>query len=266
MSKIFMLLLSLVLLLVSSMSASGAAVEVISLLDVQGEGNTQLLLGVSKSQLKEFLPNGKMKSQILAYFVKTHDNNILFDTGLRDGHIVKRLAENGIKPEDVKTIMITHLHGDHFGGLVNEHNEAAFPNAIVYVNVVERAYWVDDVKNEAVIDALNLYDGRVKLFNFGDEVLTGVKAIDASGHTPGHTAFEVCNEVLIVGDIIHFPEIQLPLPEISVKYDVDPDQARESRKKILDYAAEKNFTIAGMHITPPGIYKIKKAGTGYEKF
>ncbi|MBQ9594979.1 MAG: hypothetical protein IJR35_03895 [Synergistaceae bacterium] len=80
MSKIFMLLLSLVLLLVSSMSASGAAVEVISLLDVQGEGNTQLLLGVSKSQLKEFLPNGKMKSQILAYFVKTHDNNILFDT------------------------------------------------------------------------------------------------------------------------------------------------------------------------------------------
>ncbi|MBQ7733032.1 MAG: MBL fold metallo-hydrolase [Synergistaceae bacterium] len=266
MSKIFMLLLSLVLLLVSSMSASGAVVEVISLLDVQGEGNTQLLIGASESQLKELLQDGKMKSQILAFFVKTPDDNILFDTGLRDGNIVKRLAENGIKPEDVKTILITHLHGDHFGGLVDADNNAAFPNASVYVNVVERAYWVDDVRNEAVINALNLYAGRVKLFNFGDEVLPGVKAIDASGHTPGHTAFNVCNEVLIVGDIMHFPEVQLPLPEVSVKYDVDPDQARESRKKILDYAAEKNFTIAGMHITPPGIYKIKKAGTGYEKF
>ena len=264
MSK-FLAALSLAVILLS-VSSAFAEVQVISLLDVQGEGNSKLLIGISDSQLKELLPDGKFNSQILAFFVRTPEHNILFDTGLRDGNIIKRLAENGIKPEDVKTILLTHLHPDHFGGLVDANNNAAFPNAEIYVNAVERDYWVNDIKNEAVINALNLYSERVHVFNFGDEVRPGVKALDASGHTPGHTVFDVNNEVLIVGDIMHFPEVQLKMPEVSVKYDVDPDKARESRIKILDYAAEKNITIAGMHITPPGIFKIKKAETGYEKF
>ncbi|MBQ6772463.1 MAG: MBL fold metallo-hydrolase [Synergistaceae bacterium] len=264
MSK-FLIALSLAVILLS-VSSAFASVEVISLLDVQGEGNTGLLIGISDSQLKELLPDMKMKSQILAFLVKTPDENILFDTGLGDGHIIKRLSENGLRPEDIKTILLTHLHPDHFGGLVDADNKAAFPNADIYVNEVERAYWVNDIKNEAVINALNLYGDRVHVFNFGDEVISGIKALDASGHTPGHTVFDVNNEVLIVGDIMHFPEVQLKMPEVSVKYDVAPDKARESRIKILDYAADKNITIAGMHITPPGILKIKKAGQGYEKF
>ena len=189
--------------------------------------------------------------------MKTQGENILFDTGLRYGHIIKRLAENGLTPEDVKTILLTHLHPDHFGGLVDENNNAAFPNADIYVNAVERAYWVNDVKNESVINALNLYSERVHVFNFGDEVRSGVKALDASGHTPGHTVFDINSELLIAGDIMHFPEIQLKKPDISVKYDVDPDKARESRKKILEYAAKNNIAIAGMHITWPGVHKIK---------
>ncbi len=65
---------------------------------------------------------------------------------------------------------------------------------------------------------------------------------------------------------MHFIEIQLPVPDVAVRYDVDPEKAIESRKKILDYAAENKIKIAGMHITPPGIINVKKNGNSYEKF
>ena len=244
-------------------------IEIISLLDRQGEGDAALLINATDEQKAEFLPDGKLNSQILAFYVKIKDREILFDTGLRNGNISKRLAENGVKNSEVKTIFLTHLHPDHFGGLVDSEGKAAFPNAEIYVSRIERDYWVNEIKNGNVIEALNLYQDKIHLFDFDDEFFSGVKALDASGHTPGHTVFDIKadgEELLIVGDIMHFVDIQLPVPDVSVRYDVDPDKARESRKKILDYAAENNIKIAGMHITSPGIIKVKKNETGYEKF
>ena len=265
MQKIF--LTGLFIFLMSASSAF-ASIEVISLLETQGKGDPALLIGATEEQKEKYLPDGKLNSQILAFYVKIPGREILFDTGLPNGNIAKRLSENGIKPEDVKIILLTHLHPDHFGGLV-KNGKATYPNAEVYVSKIERDYWVNDVKNENVIKALGLYEKKLHLFEFNDEVFDGVKAIDASGHTPGHTVFEIKadgEELLIVGDIMHFIDIQLPVPDISVKYDVDPDKARETRKKILNYAAENNVKIAGMHITPPGVIKVKKNETGYEKF
>ncbi len=265
MQKIF--LTGLFIFLMSASSAF-ASIEVISLLETQGKGDPALLIGATEEQKEKYLPDGKLNSQILAFYVKIPGREILFDTGLPNGNIAKRLSENGIKPEDVKIILLTHLHPDHFGGLV-KNGKATYPNAEVYVSKIERDYWVNDVKNENVIKALGLYEKKLHLFEFNDEVFDGVKAIDASGHTPGHTVFEIKadgEELLIVGDIMHFIDIQLPAPDVSVKYDVDPDKARETRKKILDYAAENNVKIAGMHITPPGVIKVKKNETGYEKF
>ena len=260
------LLVALMLVCVTQV-AFASSIEVISLLDTQGEGNPDLLIGATDEQKAQYLPDGKLPSQILAYYVKVSGQGILFDAGLCDGHIVNELAKNGIEASDVDTILITHLHPDHFGGLLTPEGERAFPNAKVYVGRVERDYWVNTLKNENVINALKLYD--VQEFEFDDELFGSVKAIEATGHTPGHTVFEVKaddEKLLIVGDIVHFIQIQFPLPEISVKYDTDPDKARESRKKILDYAAENNIPIAGMHITPPGIFRVNKSETGYEKY
>lgn len=262
------ILLTGLFIFLMSASSAFASIEVISLLETQGKGDPALLIGATEEQKEKYLPDGKLNSQILAFYVKIPGREILFDTGLPNGNIAKRLSENGIKPEDVKIILLTHLHPDHFGGLV-KNGKATYPNAEVYVSKIERDYWVNDVKNENVIKALGLYEKKLHLFEFNDEVFDGVKAIDASGHTPGHTVFEIKadgEELLIVGDIMHFIDIQLPVPDVSVKYDVDPDKARETRKKILDYAAENYVKIAGMHITPPGVMKVKKNETGYEKF
>ena len=243
--------------------AHASSINVVSLLDVQGENDASLLIGATDEQKAQYLTDGKVKSQILAFWV----NGVLYDAGLRDGHIVKELAKNGVSASDVKTILITHLHPDHFGGLVDSEGKAAFPNAEVYVGKVERDYWVNEVKNENVINALGLY--TVKTFMFGDEVIPGVKAIDTSGHTPGHVSYliEADGERLIVaGDIMHFPEIQLPVPDVAVRYDVDAVKAVQSRKFLLDYAAWKKIPVAGMHITPPGIINVEKSGDGYKKF
>ena len=267
MQKIFAL--TLIFLCISASVAFADAIEVFSLLERQGKNDTALLLGATEEQKAKFISDGELNSQILAFYVKISDREILFDTGLRNGNIAKRLAENGVFPSDVKTILLTHLHPDHFGGLVDTEGKAAFPNAEIYVSRIERDYWVNEIKNENVIEALSLYENKLHLFEFDDEIFDGIKAIDASGHTPGHTVFDIKTDdekLLIVGDIMHFIEIQLPVPDVSVRYDVDPDKARESRKKILDYAAENEIKIAGMHITSPGIIKVKKNDNGYEKF
>lgn len=244
-------------------SSAYASINVVSLLDVQGENDSGLLIGATEEQKALYLTDGKVKSQILAFWI----NGVLYDAGLRDGHIVKALYKNNVLSSDVKNILITHLHGDHFGGLLDAEGRKNFPNAEVFVSKPEYDYWVNELKNENVISTLKLY--HVNLFSFGDEVIPGVRAMDTSGHTPGHVSYLVESEgekLIVAGDIMHFPEIQLPVPDVAVKYDVDPVKAVQSRKFILDYAAWKNIPVAGMHITPPGIIRVKKSGEGYEKF
>ena len=107
------------------------------------------------------------------------------------------------------------------------------------------------------------------MFEPGDKVMPGVKALDTSGHTPGHVSFLLKSgkdKLLVIGDLIHFSRIQLPLPEVAVKYDVDPAKAVQARKRIFDFACEKRIPMAGMHVPFPGMLNLKKAGAGYEEY
>ena len=261
------IILALIISIIASSCSFAGSIETIPLIDRQGESDTSLLINASDSEKEEYFPDGEMPSQILAFYVKVQGQGVLFDAGLQDGNITAGLMKNGINPSDVKTILITHLHPDHFGGLVNFSGKASFLNAVVYVSAPEYDYWVNELKHKPVISALSLY--QVHTFQYGDEVLPGIRAVDTSGHTPGHASFfieEGGEKLIIAGDILHFPEIQMPHPEVSVRYDVDPVKAEQSRRFILDYAAWKDIPIAGMHITPPGIIRVRKSGEGYETY
>lgn len=254
-------------LLVSS-SAWAGEIETISLFDKQTTPDFSVLVGADEGQKAKYFPDGKITGNILAFLVKIKGRVILFDTGLPDGQITAELKKNGVAAGDVKTILLTHLHRDHFGGLVNTEGKASFPNAHVYVSRAERSYWVDEKKDLNVIHALAQYEDRVHVFEFNDEVMPGVKSLDTSGHTPGHTSFMLESgkeKLLIIGDLIHFPRIQLPLPEVAVKYDVDPARAIQARKRIFDYAIDNKIPMAGMHMPFPGTFILKKAGAGYEE-
>ena len=251
-------------------SAKLGDIEIFSLVDAQGEAPVSLLIGATDEQIEKYVPKGKLQSQILAFLVKLQGKNILFDTGLgeaKGGKMMNALRDLEVKPEDINSIYLTHLHPDHIGGLT-ENGKAIFPKADIYVSRIEKDWWFNDRKDENVIKTFEPYEGRINIFEFGDELSGCIKAIDASGHTPGHTAFHVKTqngEILVVGDILHFAEIMLDLPDVAVKYDVDPVKAPKAREFILDMAAENNIPIAGMHFSVPGLWRIQKEENKYKK-
>ena len=266
MKKIFAVLL---LCLLISCSAWASGIETVTLFDRQSKPNTSLLIGAGAEQIARYCPDGRLSGNVLAFLVKMKGRAILFDAGLPDGRIAAELKKNGLAAGDVKTILLTHLHRDHFGGLLDAEGKAAFPNAEVYVGRAERAWWINKKKDQNVIRAFAQYAGRIHEFESGARVMPGVKALDTSGHTPGHVSFLLKSgkeKLLIIGDLIHFTGIQLPLPDVAVKYDVDPVKATEARKRIFDYACENNIPVAGMHIPFPGTLRLKKTGAGYEAY
>lgn len=159
----------------TSVSAWAGNMETVTLFDKQSHPDTSILMGADAEQKAKYFPDGKMEGNVLAFLVKIKGREILFDTGLPDGRIAAELKKNGRTVGDVKTILLTHLHRDHYGGLVDASGKAAFPNAAVYVSRAERAYWVDEKKDVNVIHALAQYAGRVHEFEPGDKVMPGGK-------------------------------------------------------------------------------------------
>ncbi|MCR5346767.1 MAG: MBL fold metallo-hydrolase [Fretibacterium sp.] len=247
------------------------SMQVFPLLDAQGKSPASLLVGATEEQVAQYVPEGELRSQILAFLVKISDQNFLFDTGLgtaRGGKVMDALKALDVSPSDIDAVFLTHLHMDHVGGLTDANGKAIFSKAEVYVSRVEREWWCEEQKDKNIIKAFAPYEGRLRVFEFGESPLPGITAIDASGHTPGHTVFHVRageGELLVIGDILHFAEIQLPLPQIAVKYDTCQEKAPKARKYILDMAADKKIPVAGMHCPFPGLWCIaKKSGGGYE--
>lgn len=199
--------------------------------------------------LKESVP-----SSISVFVVERNGKRLLFDTGL--GHGQGRLAALldllEIKPADIDYLFLTHLHGDHIGGMTDMEGRAVFAEAEVYLSRSEYDGWMEmpEEKNAQAVATLKAYDGRLHLFEFGDILPGGVLAVNAVGHTPGHTVYQV-GQILIVGDIIHGAALQMEHPEICATYDMDKEQAIASRRRILDYVKQNGLAMAGMHLPSP---------------
>ena len=193
------------------------------------------------------MPDG-MPSSISAYLIKTNGKTILFDAGLdpsRNGQLLNELSKINVTPEQIDYVYITHFHGDHIGGMLNADGEKVFTNAEVYVSRLEKES--DLGKGEQAVKMFEKYGDKIHVFNFGDKLPEDVLAIDAVGHTPGHTAFQKGN-LLIVGDLMHALALQLKYPEYCPNFDGDKEKAIASRKRILEYAKTNGLTISGMHL------------------
>jgi glyoxylase-like metal-dependent hydrolase (beta-lactamase superfamily II) len=167
------------------------------------------------------------------------------------------------------------MHGDHIGGLLKD-GARRFPNARVLCAVPEYEWWLarsyTPPAAEQPLRILAAYGTDLATFQFDDVVFENsevkVKALDASGHTPGHTVFLIepkdsqGERLLILGDLLHAAALQFPAPEACARFDMDQPKAIAARKRILDFAAQENIPVAGMHFPPPHIGTVEKNDQG----
>ncbi len=203
------------------------------------------------------MPAG-IPASVSTFLVQVDGVYILFDAGLGafGGQLMNRLAALGVNPDSIGLVYLTHFHMDHIAGLVAKDSVGTdtkvFKNAAVYAGKVEYDAWMNDIpKNDMQKNVMALYKDSLHLFAFGDTLPHGVHAMDAVGHTPGHTAFQLAN-MLIVGDLMHGYALQKDHPEINSNYDMDKAKSAESRKRLMQYARENKLLMAGMHLPPPG--------------
>ncbi|MDR1286956.1 MAG: MBL fold metallo-hydrolase [Treponema sp.] len=243
--------------------------EVYTLVENRGPGRPGVLIDPPPAGVERYLEGG-FESETNAFLIKAPGRVVLVDTGF-GAALFDNLQALGVDPEQVDAVLITHMHGDHIGGLARD-GKALFPNAGVYLAEKERDFWTKTNLNRGAVEALAPYGGKVTVFRPGElggtalEILPGIKAAAAFGHTPGHTVFLLESrgeKLLIWGDLMHVQKIQFPMPAISVTYDTDPAEAAMSRIRILSYVAANGIPVAGMHLVYPAVGTVHSEGNGY---
>lgn len=186
-------------------------------------------------------------SSLCSFLVRKDGKEILIDSGngVADSQLVPLLEVHGVKPEDIDYVFITHLHGDHIGGMVKD-GKAVFTNASVYLNKDEHAGW----DNARDMDMMKAYADRIVLFDADDKLPCSIKAVKAYGHTPGHTMYRI-DDVVFAGDIMHGTALQLANPESCARFDQNQDQAALARKDALTSFKAEGLKVYGMHFPEP---------------
>ncbi|ACS85214.1 MBL fold metallo-hydrolase [Musicola paradisiaca] len=218
---------------------------------------------------------------INTFLVHRKGKNILIDSGAGGvkgwgGRLISNLARLDIQPEDIDAVLLTHAHPDHMGGLLSAKGEVVFAHAELIINSDEFNYLEDDESFAVVNDRVKgnfllarsifkKYQKSLRPIDNG-EVFPGIFATPLKGHTPGHTGYRIegsRDSLLIWGDIVHFPHIQLLKPEVAIAFDYDPHMAAETRSRILDVISSDRILVGGMHFGEQGFGYIEKRKSGY---
>lgn len=238
---------------------------------------------VKKALADAHLPTDTLTISFTTLVVESGSSKILIDAGFADngpptaGRMLAAMELAGLKPADITHVLISHFHGDHISGLRRKDGTATFANAEVLVPEPEWAYWMDDGKMAQAPEGLkgNFNAVRrvfapmapsVRRFAWGKEVVPGITAVEAAGHTPGHTAFAVTTgggKLLVLSDTTNVPYLFVRHPEWQVMFDMDPELARSNRRRLLDMAASEGMQVAGYHFPFPATGFIARDGNGY---
>ncbi|WP_173912765.1 MBL fold metallo-hydrolase [Acinetobacter sp. Marseille-Q1618] len=263
--------------------------QITALLDGTNFMSPTLFKDISQDQVHDILKKYHadqakgVQTSINAFLVNTGNSLVLVDSGTADcfgahlGSVLKNLKAAGYQPEQVDTILLTHLHPDHSCG-VSKDGVANYPNASIYVSEDEANYWLNPKQlNQIPKEKQANYKGTVekikaslapyqakkqfKTFKLGNKI-KDFTVISTKGHTPGHFSYQLKTtdqDVIFIGDIVHSHTVQFDHPETAIEYDIDPKKAVQTRlKQFADYA-KNGQTIAAPHLPFPGIGHVYSA-------
>lgn len=223
-------------------------------------------------------------TSVNAYLINTGSKLVMIDAGAGRmfgptlGRLLTNLNAAGYAPEQIDEIYITHMHGDHAGGLLSG-DLAAFPNAVVRADQHDADHWLSEAamnktapdnrgsyKNAMKAFAPYLASGKFKPFEGDTELVPGVKAIAAHGHTPGHSIYLVESQgkkLILWGDLMHVAAVQFENPSVTITYDTDSKAAMAERKKAYADAVKNDIMVGATHLSFPGLGHLRSEGKGY---
>lgn len=270
--------------------------QITALLDGTNYLSPSLFKGLSEQERQDILKkyyaiNEKgIQTSVNAFLIDTGTGLALIDTGAAScfgahlGSVVKNLEQAGFQTSQINAVYLTHLHPDHVCGIA-KNGAAVFPNATIYASELEVNYWLDPQQVdkipkenqekylatvEKIKQAIAPYqqEGRLKTFKAGQQISAELTSIESAGHTPGHVGFalkQADQEMVFIGDIVHSHTLQFDRPKTAVDFDIQPEQAVQTRLKYFAQYAKEGKTVAAPHLPFPGIGHIySKDGQSYQ--
>jgi glyoxylase-like metal-dependent hydrolase (beta-lactamase superfamily II) len=229
------------------------------------------------------LPIETILSPCSCLLIQTGRYAILVDTGAGDsastGAIFARLEMEGLRPKDVETVVLTHAHPDHIGGVADSRGRPAFPNARHVIAEAEWEFWTSSrasmeslrvpqrakvAMGPAARRNLEIVRFQIEPVSRETEIAPGVRLIPAPGHTPGHLAVLISSgsdKLLNIGDAAAHP-LHLEQPEWENGFDLDPRQAVATRRELLERAAAEDMRVMAFHFPFPSVGRIAAGATG----
>lgn len=234
---------------------------------------------------RSYLSND-VRTTVNAFLVNTGTRLVLIDTGTGTsqmfgsnlGRLLSNLQGAGYSPDQVDEIYVTHMHTDHIGGLMRD-GQPSFANATVRADVREAGRYLSQSQMDAApVDEREDYESamtifkpyiagkKFKPFDGETQLIPGVRAMPAPGHTPGHTVYfiESQGEKMVVwGDLMHVAALQFPQPSATIQFDWNTKQSVQQRRLIFADMAKNGYFAAAAHVAFPGIGKLRAEGDGY---
>jgi glyoxylase-like metal-dependent hydrolase (beta-lactamase superfamily II) len=248
-----------------------------------GEANADVVKALAKANR---IDADRYEHPFTPLLVNTGKELVLFDTGngsLRDeyeqlknrlpgGNLVARMKEAGYKPEDVDVVVITHGHPDHIGGLTKG-GQPVFPNARYVFGATDFDYWnkgenireARKLNRELYVKIVVPFANRATMIKPGDEVVPGIRAVDAFGHSAGLLAFTIESEgkrMINWADTAGHYVVSLQRPDLHLDVDDDKEKAVATRKRIFEMVNSEDLLVAGFHMPYPGLGYVEKTKDG----
>jgi glyoxylase-like metal-dependent hydrolase (beta-lactamase superfamily II) len=251
-------------------------------LDISFEILRGVDLAEMQSLMRDVFRSGPPRLTVNAFVIENGGNTVLIDAGggsttvYSMGLLLENLETAGFAPSDFDTVLLTHLHPDHSSGLMGPNGDAIFSRAEVVIHEDELSFWSNpalrDGRSAAATPYLDSADVVISAYreqfrpSVEGTVLPGISMLSLPGHTPGHSGYRLdsAGETLVIwGDTVHVPEIQIPRPQVTSEYDIDEDLAHKNRRKIFDHVASKRLLVTGGHMHLPGFAHVVPQGEGF---